>query len=318
MQLPPELRSAIQQATASVTGSSLAKAAAHLSEQYHGPKPPQLDHDLRLAYLTVRLPATYSVARRVFAETASLLQLPSTPSLLDLGAGPGTAFWAATGVLSELSRYTAYDRDRGFLELSRVLIGPTPVPLEIHPADLTQLRNLDPHDLTLLSYVFNEVPIAARPFLLKLAWAHSRQALILIEPGTPTGYRNILDARDQLLALGAHIVAPCPHQAACPMSTPDWCHFSVRVERTREHKQAKGGALGYEDEKYSYLVAARAPATHSSRILRHPTVNSGFIQLSLCTAGGLEKITVTKRDKAAFRAARKALWGDAWNPQPSA
>jgi ribosomal protein RSM22 (predicted rRNA methylase) len=91
------------------------------------------------------------------------------------------------------------------------------------------------------------------------------------------------------------------------------------VERTSLHRQLKGGTLGYEDEKFSYLVAARpeviadkdSPAY--SRLVRHPGKHSGHVQLTLCTPQGLiENRTVARSSKIAYKAARKAEWGDAW------
>ena len=94
----------------------------------------------------------------------------------------------------------------------------------------------------------------------------------------------------------------------------DWCHFAVRLERSAAHRRLKGGALGYEDEKFSYLVAGRAPAEMPlARIVRHPMARPGHIQLTLCTAQGLERRTVTKSQKEAYRRARRAEWGTAWS-----
>jgi ribosomal protein RSM22 (predicted rRNA methylase) len=113
----------------------------------------------------------------------------------------------------------------------------------------------------------------------------------------------------------ATIVAPCPHHFACPMAAAgDWCHFSQRVERTSQHRQLKGGALGYEDEKFSYLVAAKNnSASAGARLVRHPGKHSGHVKLALCTAEGkIENRTVTRSSKEAYKRARKADWGDAW------
>jgi ribosomal protein RSM22 (predicted rRNA methylase) len=82
------------------------------------------------------------------------------------------------------------------------------------------------------------------------------------------------------------------------------------VERTSLHRKLKGGDLGYEDEKYSYVAVSREPVELSgSRVLRHPRHNPGLIELELCTAAGPRHERVTKRTREQFRAARKAFWG---------
>ena len=94
-------------------------------------------------------------------------------------------------------------------------------------------------------------PAAARcRRLVQDLWERTGGVLVLVEPGTPAGAANIQRARSQLLeAVGlkqqqqqqqqqqveatasAHVVAPCPHDGACPMEgTPSWCHFVQRFQ----------------------------------------------------------------------------------------
>ena len=48
-----------------------------------------------------------------------------------------------------------------------------------------------------------------------------------------------------------------PARPACPWCAgPDWCH-AARLPRSDRHRQVKGGTLGWEDEKFSYVVAVR-------------------------------------------------------------
>ena len=167
----------------------------------------------------------------------------------------------------------------------------------------------------MISYVLGELAPAAAEAVIRKAWACARQFLVIMEPGTPRGFAAINAARSALIASAAEVLAPCPHKHTCPMAVAgDWCHFAQRVERTAQHRQLKGGALGYEDEKFSYVVACRqsAPA-EGARIVRHPRKHSRHIQLALCTpAGRIETKTVTRSSKQAFRLARKAEWGDIW------
>jgi ribosomal protein RSM22 (predicted rRNA methylase) len=138
--------------------------------------------------------------------------------------------------------------------------------------------------------------------------------LVVIEPGTVRGFHFIHEARSALIAAGAHLLAPCPHGKECPMAASgDWCHFAARVERTSLHRQLKGGALGYEDEKFSYVVASRDPISAApARIVRHPQKHSGHVQLTLCTPEGLTTPTIGKSQKEKYKFARHAHWGDAW------
>ena len=70
--------------------------------------------------------------------------------------------------------------------------------------------------------------------------------------------------------VGAHVVAPCPHDGACPMDgTRSWCHFPQRFTRTRVQRSSKvlpGGhpARPYQDERFSYIVLRRRPRPTSS------------------------------------------------------
>ncbi len=72
----------------------------------------------------------------------------------------------------------------------------------------------------------------------------------------------------------------------------------------------KGGELGYEDEKFSYVAVAREPVpAAAARVVRRPLHRPGLVLLETCTASGFETRRVTKRDREAFRAARQAGWG---------
>ena len=52
------------------------------------------------------------------------------------------------------------------------------------------------------------------------------------------------------------------------MMGDDWCHFSVRLPRSREHMHAKRAKVPFEDERFAYLAVSRMGAvTGLSRIL---------------------------------------------------
>lgn len=137
---------------------------------------------------------------------------------------------------------------------------------------------------------------------------------MIIEPGTPVGFGRIKEARDELLALGGRIVAPCPHGNQCPLADDDWCHFSQRITRTRLHRQTKAGELGYEDEKFSYIAISREQAMGTqSRVIRHPQTRKGHIRLRLCTEEGITSQVVTRKNRQLFRKARDLSRGSSFD-----
>jgi ribosomal protein RSM22 (predicted rRNA methylase) len=179
--------------------------------------------------------------------------------------------------------------------------------------DLRTLPSFEPHDLVVSSYVLGELEEEEASAVLRVAWAATTQVLVVVEPGTVQGFARIRRLRDELLGAGAHLIAPCPHQAVCPLPAGDWCHFSQRLERSRLHQRLKAGALGYEDEKFSYVAVVRYPLQPArARILRHPLRHPGHTELQLCTPAGLQTLTVTRSDKERWKEARKAAWGDEW------
>ncbi|MGE0131797.1 MAG: small ribosomal subunit Rsm22 family protein [Blastocatellales bacterium] len=327
MQLPPQLRNAIEQETSKHSLSLLAKAAAELSDRYRNQRQ-TIERFIttdthRSAYVAVRMPATFAAARAVFAEIRRLA--PETPinSLLDLGAGTGAASWAAVEVFDDLRRITMVEQDRELVRLGKRLAESSPrVALreaDWQTRDLTSCAEFADHDLIVCSYSLGEIEPGVARRILKAAWQSAHQAVAVIEPGTMKGFETILALRDELISAGGHIIAPCPHERACPMASAgkpgaDWCHFAARFERSSLHRRIKSAELGYEDEKYSYIAASKSPVQPArARIIRHPMRRAGFIQLQLCAEEGLADVTVTRKDKEGWKRARKADWGDAWD-----
>ncbi len=329
MNLTDELQSAIADEVAAmgVGHRELAAAAAALSRRYRGPGPatgpPWSDASIA-AYLVTRLPATLGATAAALSAVAAARPRWRPRTLLDVGGGPGTVLWAATRVWESLDRLMVVERNPRMLAVGRRIAQRAP-----HPAlrdatwlasDVTAGHWDQPADLVVAAYVLGELPPATRaPFIERLA--NSASVLVMVEPGTPDGSGRVLAAREVALAAGGRTVAPCPHDDACPLAAPDWCHFAARVARTRLHRQLKGGQAPYEDEKFSYGAwASDAIACEGmvpGRVLRHPRIDPGRITLTLCTVGGPSTEVVIARDRGSFKAARKVTSGGTWPPTAS-
>jgi len=321
--LPVSLRNAIDAEVSRVDARIVTTAARALIDAYRStPERPARpvgvsDDAWRAAYLEMRMPATLAALTFVAGELARALDPSCLTSLLDLGTGPGTALHAFAPALPALERATLVDRDDALLDIAERLV-PALERSNIHVTteqrDIADTARPAPADLVVMAYALGEVTPRDRLRAIERAWLSTRRVLVIVEPGTSAGFARILDARRLLTARGAHLAAPCPHARACPMAAPDWCHVAVRVERTRRMRQIKHGDLGYEDEAIAYLIATVDPVdAPAPRIVSRPRVTKGRIGLPLCTADGLVEAVVTKRDDA-WRAARRAAWGDRWSP----
>ncbi len=315
MRLPDSLREAISAETRAIPSAALTQAAREISERYRQDNPgvPLATTAHRLAYLAVRAPATFAACEHVLTSVCASLPDFAPESMLDLGAGPGTAAWAALEVFPSLRRITLLERDAQMLDIgTRLAFHAAHAALrdaDWQRADLASSSDFGSYDLILASYSLGELAAPAASAVIRSAWEHAK-VLVIIEPGTPRAFSRMVKLRDELIHAGAVIAVPCPHEEQCPLAAAgDWCHFSQRLERTTEHRRMKSGSLGYEDEKFSYLAATRLPVHRPlARIVRHPLKHPGYVQLQLCTAEGLKQETVTKSQKERYRAARKAEW----------
>jgi len=318
MDVPFPLRAALEELTSQHRLSDLTPAADALSGAYRQRNKSRgafVDGDAqRVAYAGSRMPATYAAVAHVLMRLAEAAPNAEPRTMLDIGTGPGTALWAASEMVPSIESAIAIDADPGMLELGAQLAGGGPSWLQSR----VEWRRGDAGsrqpeaDLVVASYALNELSRSAREIAVTNAWIAARGWLVIVEPGTPEAFKHLLEYRTLLVKLGGHIIAPCPHNDRCPMASgPSWCHFVERLSRTRTHRLLKHGDLGYEDEKFSYLIAARAaPESRDARIVKHPLITKGFVKLDICGADGLEEVKMTRQD-ARYREAKKSSWGDA-------
>ena len=78
----------------------------------------------------------------------------------------------------------------------------------------------------------------------------------------------------------------------------------------------KGAAAPFEDEKFSYLVAARTGAGAAARIIGSARHSKIAVTLKLCKNNGLGEISAARRDKARYEGLRRKDWGDSLDALP--
>jgi ribosomal protein RSM22 (predicted rRNA methylase) len=265
------------------------------------------------AYLTARLPATYAATRA--ALTAVRMRAPAfhPHSLLDFGAGPGTASWAATEIWPGIESVAMQDHNAHFVEAARALVANSPHPALRQAQITTAVSGGGKFDLIIAGYVISEIAESRVAEIVSRLWSVCRGILVIVEPGTPAGFQRVLHARQALLQTQAMIAAPCPGEVTCPMAGGDWCHFTVRLPRTRDHMRAKNANVPFEDEKFSYVAAARAGmmlTAPAPRIVAPVMTTKAGSRFPLCTQHGISEVDIPRRDPAEYRRHRRKNWGD--------
>jgi ribosomal protein RSM22 (predicted rRNA methylase) len=315
--LPAELKSALDARLQGLSRNAAAARAALISRTYRdggGSGAIRSEADA-LAYALARMPATYAAVTASLNALCEVTPQFAPESLLDVGAGPGTATWAAAQAFPSLQSFNLLDASAALralaLEFGRGsdrLRDMTYARGEARAA----LADAEAADLVVASYMIGEISAAERTALAGLMWARTRDTLLIVEPGTPAGYARVIALREQLIAAGAHVAAPCPHDGKCPLQAPDWCHFTQRLPRSRAHRQIKGAELGFEDEKFAYVALTRAPAARRpARVLAQPVVTKIEVTAKLCTSGGLVITRLPRRARPDYARARRWRWGDA-------
>ena len=315
--LPAELKTALDVRLRGFSRSDAADRAALISRTYRdggGSGTIKSETDA-LAYAVARMPATYAA---VVASLNALCEIRpdfAPASLLDVGAGPGTASWAAAEAFPSLQDFKLLDANVALRALALDLVHDSS---RLRDASYERgearaaLAKAETADLVIASYMIGEIGDAEQKALADLMWAKTRDTLLVVEPGTPAGYARIIALRERLTAAGAHVAAPCPHDGKCPLVAPDWCHFTQRLQRSRAHKQVKGVELPFEDEKFAYVALTHAPvARRVSRVLAQPVVTKVEVSAKLCTPAGLAVTKTPRRAKADYARARRWRWGDA-------
>ena len=319
--LPAPLEAAIAQRLVGVSRTDLAARAARISDHYRAQG--QSRDVIRAgadaaAYALSRLPGTYAAVDAVFGAIRERAADFSPASVLDVGAGPGGASWAAVSHWPELAAISFLDSNPSFLDLAIDLAKASdhPALAAVEPisddfvAFAKQPRSAD---LVVASYALAEVKTAKAVDAARGLWNLTLGMMVVVEPGTPAGFERILAVRAALIEAGGAVVAPCPHSAACPMQSPAWCHFGQRLARSRDHRLVKGAESPFEDEKYAYVALARpgiAGPARGARVMSTPRLNKIGLAYQACASDGLVDRRISRRERLRLARARRLDWGD--------
>lgn len=228
------------------------------------------DRPLVIGFLQRKFVNNYYVYKRIMNEFQIRDPDFKPETMLDFGAGLGSASWAGFHQYGKkLQRVAAVEPNSHMRELGRFMS--RDLDSEILWADSLSMipgagSQRGQFDLIVCGFVLPEIPSAeAREIILDTLLARVKKDgyFILVDYGTPKGYRYINDFRNKIIEMSredVNLVAPCPHHKKCPLAeNPDsWCHFSQLVQKYPKGVFPKHPKeRQFANEKFSYLVVKK-------------------------------------------------------------
>ena len=249
-----------------------------------------------IAYLYSRLPQTYNILIRILKELK--LRNPSfqPESILDYGAGLGSGILASIDIFDNkyFKKVAAVEPNKYMRKLGKYV---TEHAIQYKDknsnVDIMWVDSLamlpgsggmerGKYDLIILSHVLQEVLSGKSRNLIidtLLNRLSNNGVLVIVEPGSPKGFRFINDTRELIrekindfkqlntdnqennkeinFKETYNILAPCSHALECPLAnhSNSWCHFSqLSYKYTSNTFPRIRAERDLINEKYSYLV----------------------------------------------------------------
>nr|CCA19192.1 conserved hypothetical protein [Albugo laibachii Nc14] len=300
-----------------------------------------------LAYLAYEIDANYATLYNAFRQLRNKDQDFQPSTMIDFGAGPGTASWVAKEFFNDsIQKYQIVEPSQAMTDAAQVLMedfNGFSIRRSLDELRSEVLLNIK-YDFIVMNYVLSEVTNDfERVKIMSVLWEllSENGYLVIVDRGSPWGSHQVRSARQFILDsvndsedFSVRVVAPCPHNEKCPASKGTWCHFVQRspvVLRPRDgtprrwHGQ-KGSKFSYVVMKKGSLLSTSEAETNASlkasvaRMIRGPLLTKRNVILDLCTPQGvIERRTVTKGTslREVYRASRKAHWGAEWPNDPN-
>lgn len=198
---------------------------------------------------------------------------------------------------STIKSYTSIEKREGLRMIGKRLLRNMELPEDravwhkaFHEEDaLPRSKRNSAMALSAFALAAQPSPIARRR-IVKQMWDSGAELLVLIDHNTKEGFEAVADAREWLLrqgrkemdeaessafaVRGSHVIAPCPHDGACPLYHPGAmklvCGFSQRLHRPEFTRRTKHTKFGHENVGYSYVVIRRGerPARAATQVGR--------------------------------------------------
>lgn len=312
MELDKESKQIIEELANEFKPSDLKIIAKKLSFNYENNPQDNVslidNYETAITYSVMRLPATFAAVYRAFEQIFEIHHF-KIHKVLDLGAGTGTSALVLSSLFNKDDiDFTLVERNQEMIKIGKEILTHKNINYHYVETDIKKLEISENFDLIIFSYSFNEFNSNDQLELVNKFLPFTK-LLVIVDPGTPKCYESLMNIKKSISSQYS-VVAPCACKDGCPLKN-DWCHFVARLSRSTLHRYLKDGDAPFEDEKFTYLALSNEKVDFNcSRVIRHPLISNNVIALKICDQNDVITKTITKKDKALFKKAKKIKIGD--------
>jgi ribosomal protein RSM22 (predicted rRNA methylase) len=221
-----------------------------------------------------------------FHRTQGLFDYSKVSKVVDFGCGPASAHIAAAEALKNKAlsnvNWINIDQSEEALNLAKIV------------EKIYDLKSTFKNQITLPEAEgLGEMLILSFSLCEGFDYENisSYDHVLILEPGQHKESKNLIQLRQKLLSQGFYAIAPCTHQASCPMKdgTKNWCH-----DTAPKPKSLKGYDLPFSKNRlnFSYLLMSK-----TQKPLHMDTVR---VIGDLRKEKGKSKISICKSDEPTF------------------
>ncbi|CAK81774.1 unnamed protein product (macronuclear) [Paramecium tetraurelia] len=287
-----------------------------------------IDYDqiLTVSYFLRKVPGSFAVGQKIMTEIQKRNPNFNPKSMLDYGSGIGTWAWSFKKLYPDVKNVVCVEPNVYMRKLGKFVTQDYIKDVKFYESLSHTLElSYDYFDFISIAYVLEEINHPeARLLALQSLWAKLSDdgVMVLVCPGSPTGFRFVNDFREWILKQKGVIVAPCQHQQTCPMAKEgfQWCHFKQMFTAWPKDVFPK---YIYENtavtEKFSYLAVSKKALVQEGqdwpRITFDPLKRGKHLILDMCTdQGTLERRIVAKSHgkEGGYYEAKHLNGGDLW------
>ena len=185
MEIPEELKEAIENQIIGIKNNSIIENAQTISQRYRNNdgkgKRLLTKKEEAISYSISRMPSTYCAIYSALEHAIRNYNTDKVKTLLDVGAGTGAATWAVNELI-DIEKNICLERENVMIDVGKRLMSKTRLKsTEWKQYDLTKDIIQEKSDIVVTSYMINELSENEKETIINKLWEATKEILLIVE-----------------------------------------------------------------------------------------------------------------------------------------